>query len=203
MPDTDQTGQESKRSRVKRLLITPLQEEGMKPKRGVDAQTHRAFIDRLCDEVAYLPDVGLIALRRWAEVNGGGSARNIWPEFVSFAAMAQTHTARPIEELPEVASWFISRAGEAAMQRPGMLVAELRFIEHKRRPAFRGDRGVQERRAIAEKASWLVADVNRAKELRDCGRPYDEDMLRRYECDEQRAMRLVQQGIKKRQEAAE
>lgn len=196
MTDATTTETESKRARVRRLLIEPLTEGGMRAPKGTPPEKAAAYLDRLCDELAYLSDDGLGAVRRWAEANGEGSARCFWPGFVRFAQVAQAFQPRPVEELPEVASWFASRAGVEALAEPGRLVAELRFIEAKRRPPVID----HERARVRQVAAELAAEVARARELRDCGRMFDDAMLARFEADEARARAIVAEGAARRGE---
>lgn len=194
----EETGSMCKRDRVRRLLIEPLQDAGMRARRGEDPARHRAFLDRLCDDLAYLSDDDLGRLRRWAEINGEGKERRFWPPFVRFAAVAHVCRPRPIEELPEIARWFQSVAGIEAAGEPGRLVAEFRFIEAKRRPPM----NPAEVARIAEEARWLAADAARARELRACGRMYDAAFLAAFEATEARATALVDAGAARRAEVA-
>lgn len=189
---------ETARARVRRLLIHPLEQAGMRRKRTTPPERHQAFLDRLADDLAYLPDTGLARLRVWAEANGEGADRSFWPPFVAFAGLAQAIAPRPVEDMPELASWFTSRAGPEAAAVPGRLVAEFRFIQSHRRPPIKD----AERRRIADGAAALAHDVQRARELRDAGRMYDAPMLEAYMADLERAMRLVDQGEEKRRGVA-
>ena len=166
MTEQDCTKTENKRARVRRLVIDPLAAGGMRGKHGTAPDGHRAFLDRVCDELARLSDRQLVMMRGWMEANGEGSAKCFWPAFVSIAGVAQGLCPRPIEELPELSSWFGSRAGPEAAGVPGRLVMELRFIEKKRRPPVM----VGEAAMVARRAAELHSDVLRARELRDCGR---------------------------------
>ena len=186
--------EETKRDRVRRLLITPLEQAGMRAKRGTDPDVHKNFLNRLCDEQARLNDADLIGMRRWAEVNGEGSAKRFWPGFVSFAGLANTVCSRPLDELPELHSWFLSRAGEEAQRVPGRLVAELEFMERHRRPPTHP----AEQNRIAENARRLWADVERARDLRDHHRPHDAALIKDFDTKEARAAAIVEQGKAKR-----
>lgn len=190
MSDQDCTKVESKRARVRRLVVDPLAAGGMRCKHGTPPDRQRAFIDRMCDELVRLDDRQLVMMRDWMEANGEGSAKCFWPAFVSIAGVAGGICPRPIEELPELASWLSSRAGVEAAAVPGRLVMELRFIEKKRRPPVL----VGEADLVARKAGALHQEVLRAREMRDCGRMYDEALLGRYERDKARAEALVAKG---------
>lgn len=185
---------ESERGRVRRIVIDPLSNGGMRFKKGTDPAKAAEDLARIADELKRLSDSQLVSMRNWMEVNGGGSARCFWPSFVSIAGMAQMLVPRPIEDFPELASWFRSRAGEAAMAIPGRAVVELRFMQAKRRPPVaRGEADEMDRRARR-----LWADVQRAEELRRCSRPHDAGLLDAYNADLARVDALVSQGIAKR-----
>lgn len=190
------TETESKRGRVRRLLIDPLERAGMRSRKGADPDQQRAFLDRLCDDLAYLSDRELGVLRSWAEVSGEGRERCFWPPFVAFASAAQAIAPRPVAELPELRSWFGSVAGPAAARVPGRLVAEFRFIQRYRRPPIKE----HERREMVKVAGYLATDVERARELRDRGRMHDAEMLAAFERDEATARALVRDGEAKRGE---
>ena len=104
---TDQTAHrdapaESNRDRVRRLLIRPLQEAGMRfPKRTADDDARRA-LDWLCDDLAYASDRTLMGLREWAESNGQGSARDFWPSVVSFIEPAGVHRQHDVANIKNV-----------------------------------------------------------------------------------------------------
>lgn len=191
---TERADGETKRGRVRRLLIEPLERGGMRMRKGADAAAHRAFLDRLCDDLAYLGDDGLAAVRRWAEVNGDGKGRCFWPPFVAFAWAAQAWQPRPVEELPEMRRWFASMAGIEARAVPGRLVAELRFIERHRRPPVHA----AERQRVASDAAALAAEAARACEMRDRGRMHDAALLEAFERDQARAAGLVAAGEMRR-----
>ncbi|WP_299145992.1 hypothetical protein [uncultured Tateyamaria sp.] len=188
--------QETKRGRVRRLFIDPLKEGGMRSPSRTDAGAERSFLDRVCDELARLSDDELMAMRRWAETNGDGSAKRFWPAFVAIAGIAQTLHPRPLEELPELASWFGSRKGPALSHSSGLLVAHFRYIQIHRHPPTRPD----VEKAVEKRAAELQAEWLRAIELRERGRPYDEPFFAAYERDLARAQKLVDAGVHKRTE---
>lgn len=190
MIEQDCTKTESKRARVRRLVVSPLTTSGMRFKQGTPLDKQRSSLNRICDELVRLDDRQLVMMRLWMEVNGEGSAKCFWPAFVSIAGYAGCLRPRPIEDLPELASWMGSVAGTAAAGVPGRLVMELRFIEKKRRPPVLPG----EKEMIAHRSAELHQEVLRAREMRECGRMYDEALLSRYERDNARAEALVAKG---------
>lgn len=148
---TESTEAESARGRVKRIVISPLVEAGMRFRRGTDAEKAQAQLNRICDEISYASDTTLAAIRVWAEANGEGSERCFWPTPISFISVAHAFEPRPLEELPVLASWFGSSAGPEARE-AGRLVAEYQFLVKRRRPPLND----VERRAIVTRAADLA-----------------------------------------------
>lgn len=128
-PETDET----KRDRVRRLLIDPLTEAGFRfPKATGEDEAKRA-LTRLADGLAYLGDDALTVLKATLLTKGEGSARCFWPTYVTIVGLAEAYQPRPLEEVPELLRWFASAAGRDAMA-AGRLVAEFQFWEAKKRP---------------------------------------------------------------------
>lgn len=153
---TDNSDTETKRDRVRRLLIHPATERGMRFRRGTEPEAQRRMLDRLCDDLAYLTDEALQALAGWLVSHGDGADRSFWPPLVGILSTAEAFQPRPIEDAPGVAGWFGSRAGPEA-RAAGRLVAELLWWEKHKRPPL-NDR---ERSRVAQKA----ADYGRRLEL--------------------------------------
>lgn len=187
---------ETKRDRVRRFLIEPAQDKGMRfPKRMPEAE-QRKVLDRLCDSLSYMTDEALQALAAWAVRHGDGSDRSFWPPVVGLISMAEAYQPRALEEVPGVASWFGSRAGPAA-RAEGRLVAEFLWWQKHKRPPL-DDR---ERKLITDKAATLGRDVQLADEAIERGvepGPETRRFLQWYRSLEGRADALVQAGEAKR-----
>lgn len=140
---------ESKRARVRRMLIEPLQEQGMRFERTVPAETQRKRLDRMADDLAYMCDDALVVLRRCLLRNGEGTAKCFWPKRVSYLGFAHGFESRSIEDDPAMLGWFASAAGKAAQGVPGRLVAEFEFWCENWRPPVSD----KEWRAVAAKAT--------------------------------------------------
>lgn len=140
--------QETKRDRVRRLVLTPLAEAGFRFPRGTSDDAGKRDLDRLADGLGYLPDDKLDALRVSLMTKGQGTARCFWPSYASVIGLAEAFHPRPLTEVPEILRWFKSAAGSAALQ-GGRLVAEYRFWERKKRPPVSD----QDRRRVAEVAA--------------------------------------------------
>ena len=172
---TETIEQESKRGRVRRLLIEPLEAWGMcRPpvrlngKTRNEAQTladtkHKAFIARICDELAHMTDNELFAMQRWFQVQGQGKDRRHWPEFVSIAGAAHGYRPVPVADIPEVASWFKSRKGIELSHSSALLVAHLRFITKFRHTPVKPEDVAK----VDRKAADLAAQWKLCMELRD------------------------------------
>lgn len=154
------TEEEGRRARVRRLLIDPLSEDGMRFKRDVKPENAQAHLDRIADDFAYMSDTALAVLRRALSVMGEGSAKCFWPAYITIRGVAHALEPAPFEDDPALVRWFRSRAGRDA-QSAGRAVAEYEFFRRKCRPPFFGERGTPERRLIAERA----ADYARKEEL--------------------------------------
>lgn len=197
----EQTTTETKRDRVRRMLITPAQDRGMRFRRGVPEEDQRKALDRLCDDLAYLGDAALHALREWLLCHGDGAERTFWPSHIALVTTAEAIQPRPLEEVPGVASWFQSRAGADALAE-GRLIAEFLWWERKKRPPL----NPQEKRLVAEKAGTIASEMTRTQDKLNRGvaplQP-DVDQLEYWRGLERRALALVREGMEKRGETGE
>lgn len=174
--------QESKRGRVRRLLIAPLEADGFRKRRDVSAEAHAAFLDRVADSLGYMSDRGLQVLRASLATKGEGSAKHHWPSFATIDGLAEAFEPRPLRERPELLRWFASRAGQAAMAGgEGRLVAEHAFWRRTKRPPIMD----ADKRSIAERAAELDRRAQMIRERAEAGLaptwPDDPDWLRRFE----------------------
>ncbi|MGI3165519.1 hypothetical protein [Pseudooceanicola sp. 200-1SW] len=185
---TEERG-ETKRDRVRRLLLTPLADIGFHWKRGTDPAEGQNRLDRLADELAYLSDRDLGRLFECMRTKGQGAARNLWPAHATFIAFAQEAEGRPLAEMPGLASWFASRAGRDALE-GDRLVAEFWFWQRYHCPPVRD----HQRRLVETKAAEIRDRVMR---IRDKLRrevqidEVDRRYLARVERDEAAALALV------------
>jgi hypothetical protein len=150
---------ESKRGRVRRLLIDPLTEEGFRFPHRSDPEANKKFLNRLADGMAYLSDRGLAVLRASLRTKGEGSSRCFWPSYITIDALAEHIEHRPLEQIPGLLSWFTSKAGAEAIA-ADRLVSEFKFWTDNKRPPMSD----HEKRFVADRASqWN----QRARSTRD------------------------------------
>ncbi|HBS98605.1 MAG TPA: hypothetical protein DEB47_01795 [Citreicella sp.] len=179
---------ETKRDRVRRLLIHPLVEHGFRKPGNVKADQHEAFMVKLADALAYMSDPQLGALRDMLRYRGEGKGRDAWPTMATIAALAETVAPRPVEEHPTIVSWFRSARGPQALAE-GVLLAEFLFLEKRKRPPLNDS----ERRVIRERAQDMrrELELRRDRQRRDMLREGDADWLRNYAGLERRVKALL------------
>lgn len=193
------TDVETKRDRVRRLVITPLAERGMRFAKGVTAEEAERRLNEIADALAYMADDRLCLLEECLRSKGEGSAKRFWPERVTIFNLAEACQPRPIEELPAMASWFGSVEGPRA-RGEGTLIATFLFIEKLKRPPFAD----KDRAKVLDRAREMEADLARVRDRigRGYGSGDDRAKLAWYERIEARAEALVAAGEAKRGGAA-
>ena len=170
---TRETAPESKRDRVRRLLITPMQEAGFRFKQGTDPKKGQARLNQIIDDVAYMSDDGLAALCQSMMTKGDGSNRTFWPSHATFVGFAEAFEKRPLEELPKLIGWFASQAGRDALQ-ANRLVAEYLFWQKFKRPPFRPE----DIRSVTARAKKLAHDRDVIRDRQNREVRIDDDELR-------------------------
>jgi hypothetical protein len=159
--DAPQNGTgESRRGRVRRLLIKPLIRDGFRARAREEVDRHAAFLDRLADTLGYMSDDGLRVLRLHLAARGEGSKRDFWPCFASILGAAEAFEPRPFEELPELLRWFASKAGPDALE-AGRHVAEYEFWTRHKRPPVKPEEWTQ----LRQKAEAMQARAARYREI--------------------------------------
>ncbi|MBL3704602.1 hypothetical protein GI582_18045 [Sulfitobacter sp. BDSS02] len=188
---------ETKRDRVRRLLIGPLQAAGFRFKKGTEEAKAKSELDRIADALAYMSDADLETMAELMLTKGEGAQRCFWPAFATFAFWADHVNPRPLEEHPRLLSWFRSRAGERALQN-GALVAEYAYWKQHKAPPVKP----QAIRLVEDKARTYN---ERAALIRDRQRrnfqipPEDLDWLARFDRAAERLSRIVAEGIEDRE----
>lgn len=131
---------ESREARVRRVLIEPLQAQGLRRRRGVTAGDHAAWLDRLARRLAYLGEGHLAVLAESIAANAGGADRAEWPSEVSICNWAAALETPPDEDLRLVPSYLRSAAGRSAWEEgPEVAVALRAHLRRFRRPPVGGD----------------------------------------------------------------
>lgn len=167
--DTDQT--ESKRDRVRRLLLDPLADHGFHFKRGVTEDEAKAKLAQIADDLAYMSDDGLRAMFLSMRSKGGGSNRDFWPTRASFVGFAEAFEKSPLEEAPALLRWFASVEGPKAVQ-AGTHVAQYLFWSKNKRPPA----SVHDWRLVRDHAERMAERAMRVQDKLDRNvEPYPDD----------------------------
>ena len=147
---------ETNRARVRRILFDPL---GFKFPKAVDPELGARKLDTLADQLGYLTDDSLGALREMLRHQGLGSAKCHWPERATVIALAELVQPRPIWDIPELRRWFASIEGPQAILR-GELVETWQYFERRKRPPVdAGARAmVREAAAQAKRRLEIIAE---------------------------------------------
>lgn len=192
MTGSDTIETEGKRDRVRRLLIGPMQDLGFRKPGDVSAEKHRAHLDRMADELAYMSEEGFARLREALRCQGRGKRRDAWPPLACVFSLAQLAEPRPLDELPALRRWFASEAGRAA-EAAGRLVEEYEFWCARRRPPVRDSEwaGVKDR--ARDNARRLDLALDRIDRGVDPG-PGERDWADDYQERKARVRRLVEGG---------
>lgn len=198
--DPTTTPTESGRDRVRRLLIDPLAEAGFRHPIRTPEDKARAHLDRIADALGYMSDANLARLRAVLQTKGAGAARDFWPSLACVLGWAEVVQPRPLEEVPELARWFRSRAGTAALE-GGRLVAEFQWWQAKKAPP----RNERERFLVRERAQGHAERAELARDRLRRGvplRPEEAQWLDWFEATEARIAELVAEGAAERASAA-
>ena len=109
-----QEHKETKRDRVRRILITPLVQAGMRRQTKMKAADCEAMLVRLADKLAHMSDANLRALVALFTRHARGPERNQWPDEVSMVSWAWAMQPPPPRANPYVVSVLQSAAGRRA-----------------------------------------------------------------------------------------
>lgn len=150
---------ESKRGRVRRIVLSPLAEDGMRFRQGTSAEKQKQVLNRLADDLSYMSDRGLLALKEWMGSHGEGASKCFWPMAVSIISTAESFEPRPLEEMPALRRWFASAAGRSALQ-GNRLLAEYEFWRKFKRPPVQ----TRDREAVARRASEWASKAERVQD---------------------------------------
>lgn len=142
-----QTITEGKRDKVRRLVIDPMNALGFRRWPGVRADDWSEQLTKIADHLGYMAEDRLAALFDMLKTKGTGPRRDVWPALASIISLAHIVQPRPVEDMPNLVSWFRSVEGPKARD-AGVLVEQFQFFERRGRPPL--NQG--EHRAIADRA---------------------------------------------------
>lgn len=189
MSDATTTTEETRRDRVRRLFIHPMQELGWRKPGNVRAEDHEAMLVSLCDRLAYLSDESFAVLRQNLRVRGAGKDHDLWPRPAIILALANLVQYRPLTEVPAVLRWFRSRAGTDA-DANGRLVEEYGFwLRYNRPPANASEHKIVADRAVRNRARVDLCHDRRRRDI-DPG-PGEAEWVERYLAREAELRQLV------------
>lgn len=151
-----ESAEESGRARVRRVLIGPLEQGGMRRKRGVSVDEHRGFLGWVARHLAYMTEDELRALRSGLERMGVGPSGDVWPSPQTIVTIGNAIRSPRLDDCELTTSWMKSRAGAAAWEEsPLIAVALLDFFAKRRRgrrpPAEFEMRAIREAGEVAAK----------------------------------------------------
>lgn len=171
--------EESKRGRVRRLLIEPLDALGFKRAAKVPDDVFKTKMDRMIDSLTYMSDRNFAVMFDMLKSKGEGRGRDVWPSAATIYGIAELVQPRPISELPSLLSWFQSVEGPKCRD-AGTLPETWKYFQIFKRPP-----SPSAVRRIAKDATRNQSRVSRIRERmdRDGGKVSDDDVswLRRYE----------------------
>jgi hypothetical protein len=121
------------RKAVRILLIEPLENDGLRKRKGKSVEDHKAFLTKLCDKLSYCEPETLERLRPILGELAEGPSANLWPEIATIKNFAHRMQAPPDRSDDVLYGWLHSRAGEVA-KRLGILLATRLFIKAYRKP---------------------------------------------------------------------
>lgn len=157
-----QEGQKARRDRVRRVLIEPLLDMGLRKPKARSAEDQAAFLARVERRLAYLGEGHLATLVEVVARNGDGAQHNVWPAEASIVAWAAILEPPPDEDSRLVRSYLGSAAGVRAWgEAPAVAVALRRYLREHGRPPRECDWA-----GIREQARRWVAEMQRIDERR-------------------------------------
>jgi hypothetical protein len=183
------TGAETKRDRVRRLLIQPLTAKGFRKPGNVRADDHRAALDKLADDLAYMSDHSLQVLHDMLKSKGQGRDHDVWPARATALYLAEHIQPRPVEELPGLLRWFKSVEGPKAA-RDGTLVETWAYFRKYKRPPLRAHRQLLAEAQDNHRKLELYQDRIR----RNVAQPEEVQFVERYQQRLAYCQKIVEEG---------
>jgi hypothetical protein len=162
---TDAAPALSPRARVRRVFVEPLLADGLKRAKGVTDEAHQAFVEKLCDRLAYLDEALLTTLREVVLSLATGQLRNTWPVYATILNNAALLRQPPDDDRHIMTTWLRSIEGPRARDN-GTLVELHSFLRRHGRPPNSFDlngpngivaRAAENRRRRAVIVEWVTA----------------------------------------------
>lgn len=177
----DEAGQDStitvsRRDRVRRCFIKPLQRDGLVRPKADTVEAHDAFLAKLADRLGYLDDALLTTLAEIVLGLAEGPRRNVWPSFAAIWNTAIRLRKPPDDERHIMTTWLASRAGPVAREAGHLVELHLWLRNHGCPPGDYAMKTISEEAAEnARTRTRIAADVGRGS-----ARPSDVDWLTGY-----------------------
>lgn len=108
---------ETKRDRVRRVLISPLLRAGMRKQTRMSVEDYQAMLVRLADKLGFMSEENLRGLVPVLTRNAKGREHNQWPDEVAIVKWAYSVQVPPPRECDYVVSVIRSHAGQLARER--------------------------------------------------------------------------------------
>lgn len=188
-----ETGRETGRAAVRRLLVDRLNAAGLQRPRGMAAAAFDQMQGHLCEGLAYMTGDNLMTLAETVIDNAQGGR---WPVEAVVRDFAKRLQRPPPKSNRIITSWLASVEGPKAVER-GDLVELYQLLRAK--PVPPSD---FERRQLQERAQQNRRRVQLVREKKAAGVASAEETgwLDRYLADQEAARAIVEEGSRKRAE---
>ena len=112
---------------VRRLLLVPLEQAGLRRGHGITTDAHAARLERIVTALAYMTAPNLITLASLVASNAQGGYKDSWPPEVAVINWGHSLQAPPLRKHSIMTSWLASIEGPKA-QAAGHLVELFRHL---------------------------------------------------------------------------
>lgn len=167
---------ENKRARVRRLLIEPLEALGMRRGAKMPADVFKTKMNSMIDALTYMSDQRLAVLFEMLKTKGEGRSHDLWPSPATILGIAEFVQPRPIQELPNLLSWFRSVEGPKCLE-AGTLVETWQYFQRNKRPPIHAKQQIE----VSAKRHQHRCQLTRERMGRGTADPDDIRWLQRYE----------------------
>ncbi len=124
---------ESKRDRVRRLFIQPMNDLGFRRNALVKVADFELTMTKITDALTYMSDHSLGVMFDMLKSKGQGRDHDFWPSRAAILSFAELVEPRELEELPSLIRWFRSIEGPKAL-RDGTLVETWAYFRKFKKP---------------------------------------------------------------------